>query len=101
MSAEVLRGRPIVARVDARRASAADRAMLGCNWNPRISLAFVLDAVALRRAQAAPGIVGRLPAPRAEVGCGPVPPLKGDVSGVWPSFARGASPLPPTTPGGP
>jgi hypothetical protein len=95
------RGRLLGLREVARRATGAVRDVLNCNMNPRLSLAGSLTLVQLRRWQCAPGIPGRLPAPRVELGCEAGELSKGKVVGVFADFARGSSPLPPDTPGGP
>lgn len=101
MAAGVLRGRPIALREDAARAGERARANGACNKGPRYSLAAMLDEAELRRAKAMPWTPGRLPAPRQELSCleGGEPSKLQPV--VFPDFARGASPLPPNTPGGP
>lgn len=74
-------GRPLKERTDDRRAHRAVHAVLACNVNPRFSLATILPKEDLARAHASPGVPGRPPAPRAELGCAdalePLPPVKG------------------------
>lgn len=56
MAAEVLRGRPVALRSDEGRGGEVVREVIACNRNPRYSLAGVMTAGQLRRAQAAPGV---------------------------------------------
>jgi hypothetical protein len=101
MTAMVLRGRPIALRPNDRRAEDGVFDQLACNKQPRTSLAGYLTAEQLRRAQSAPGIPGRVPAPRQELSCIDSELPKVPRADVFPDFARGDGPLPPSTPGGP